>query len=435
MFKAIARIARTPDLRRKILFTLSLIAVYRLGAFVPSPGVDYAAVQTCLAAGSTSGGLYSFVNMFSGGALLQVSVFALGIMPYITASIIVQLLRVVIPRFEQLHQEGPQGQATLTQYTRYLTIALAVLQGTTMASLARTGALLNCQLPLLRDDSIASVLLVVLVLVTGCVIVMWLGERITEHGVGNGISLLIFASIAASFPSGIAQVFQTQGWRVFAIVMLVGLLTMLAIVFVEESQRRIPVQYAKRQIGTRTVGGSSTFIPIKVNMANVIPVIFASSVLMLPGILIQFNTPQDGSAPPAWVSFLSTYFQGGDHPVYMALYLLMIIGFTYFYVSITFNPQEISDNMKRYGGFIPGVRAGRPTERYLQYVISRITLPGALYLGIVAMIPLIAFVLIGANQNFPFGGTSILIMVGVGLQTVKQISAQMEQRHYEGLLR
>lgn len=217
--------------------------------------------------------------------------------------------------------------------------------------------------------------------------------------------------------------------------MLIGLLTMLAIVFVEESQRRIPVQYAKRQIGSRTVGGSSTFIPIKVNMANVIPVIFASSVLMLPGILIQFNTPQDGTAPAPWIAWLSRYFGNGDHPVYMAVYFLMIIGFTYFYVSITFNPQEISDNMKRYGGFIPGVRAGRPTERYLQYVISRITLAGALYLGIVAMIPLIAFVVIGASQNFPFGGTSILIMVGVGLQTVKQVNAQMEQRHYEGLLR
>ena len=234
---------------------------------------------------------------------------------------------------------------------------------------------------------------------------------------------------------GLGQVVQTQGWRVFAIVMGIGLLTMLAIVFVEESQRRIPVQYAKRQIGSRTVGGSSTYIPVKVNMANVIPVIFASSVLMLPSILIQFNTPQDGSAPAPWITWLSRYFGPGDHPVYMALYFLLIIGFTYFYVSITFNPVEISDNMKRYGGFIPGVRAGRPTERYLQYVISRITLVGALYLGIVAMIPLIAFAVIGTSQNFPLGGTSILIMVGVGLQTVKQVSAQMEQRHYEGLLR
>ena len=435
MLKAIARIVRTPDLLRKIAFTLALIAVYRMGAFVPAPGVDYPAVQQCLAAGNAQGGLYSFVNMFSGGALLQVSVFALGIMPYITASIIVQLLRVVIPRFEQLHQEGPQGQATLTQYTRYLTLALALLQATTMASLARTGALLGCSLPLLRDGSILTVLLVVIALTTGCLIVMWFGERITENGVGNSMSLLIFTSIAAGFPAGLGQVVQTQGWRIFAIVMGIGLLTMLAIVFVEESQRRIPVQYAKRQIGSRTVGGSSTYIPVKVNMANVIPVIFASSVLMLPSILIQFNTPQDGSAPAPWITWLSRYFGPGDHPVYMALYFLLIIGFTYFYVSITFNPVEISDNMKRYGGFIPGVRAGRPTERYLQYVISRITLVGALYLGIVAMIPLIAFAVIGTSQNFPLGGTSILIMVGVGLQTVKQVSAQMEQRHYEGLLR
>ena len=397
MLKAIARIVRTPDLLRKIAFTLALIAVYRMGAFVPAPGVDYPAVQQCLAAGNAQGGLYSFVNMFSGGALLQVSVFALGIMPYITASIIVQLLRVVIPRFEQLHQEGPQGQATLTQYTRYLTLALALLQATTMASLARTGALLGCSLPLLRDGSILTVLLVVIALTTGCLIVMWFGERITENGVGNGMSLLIFTSIAAGFPAGLGQVVQTQGWRVFAIVMGIG--------------------------------------PVKVNMANVIPVIFASSVLMLPSILIQFNTPQDGSAPAPWITWLSRYFGPGDHPVYMALYFLLIIGFTYFYVSITFNPVEISDNMKRYGGFIPGVRAGRPTERYLQYVISRITLVGALYLGIVAMIPLIAFAVIGTSQNFPLGGTSILIMVGVGLQTVKQVSAQMEQRHYEGLLR
>ena len=435
MFKAMARIFRTPDLQRKIWFTLGIIAVYRLGVFIPSPGVDYGAVQMCLAQGSASGGLYSFVNMFSGGALLQVSIFALGIMPYITASIIVQLLRVVIPRFEQLQQEGPQGQAKLTQYTRYLTLGLALLQATTMASLARTGALLNCSLPLVRDDSILTVLLIVLVLTTGTVVVMWMGEQITERGVGNGMSLMIFTSIAAGFPAGIGQVWQTQGPRTFIIVLAIGLLTMLAIVFVEESQRRVPVQYAKRQIGSRTVGGSSTYIPIKVNMASVIPVIFASSILMLPGILIQFNTPQDGSVPPGWVSWLSQYFGSGDHPVYMALYFLFIIGFTYFYVSITFNPKEVSDNMKRYGGFIPGVRAGRPTERYLEYVISRITFPGALYLGVIAMIPLIAFVLIDVSQNFPFGGTSILIMVGVGLQTIKQLNAQMEQRHYEGLLR
>ncbi|MEW1979449.1 preprotein translocase subunit SecY [Citricoccus sp. NPDC079358] len=435
MFSAIARVFRTPDLRRKIWFTLGIVVIYRLGAFVPAPGVDYGTVQVCLDQGNTTGGLYSFVNMFSGGAMLQVSVFALGIMPYITAAIIVQLLRVVIPRFEELQKEGAQGQSKLTQYTRYLTVALALLNATTIVSLARTGALLGCNLPIVPDDSLPVILLMIATLTSGTVLIMWLGELITERGVGNGMSLLIFLSIAAGFPAGLGQIWSTQGWRVFGIVMIVGLLTIMAVVFVEESQRRIPVQYAKRQIGRRTVGGTSTYIPIKVNMAGVIPVIFASSIMMLPGILIQFNTPQDGTTPPQWVIFLSEYFGTGSHPVYMILFFLLTIGFTYFYVTITFNPVEISDNMKKYGGFIPGVRAGRPTEKYLEYVISRITFPGALYLGVLAMIPMIAFVLINADQNFPFGGISILIMVGVALQTIKQINAQMEQHNYEGLLR
>ncbi|XKH56980.1 preprotein translocase subunit SecY [Citricoccus nitrophenolicus] len=435
MFSAIARVFRTPDLRRKIWFTLGIVVIYRIGAFVPAPGVDYGTVQVCLDQGNTTGGLYSFVNMFSGGAMLQVSVFALGIMPYITAAIIVQLLRVVIPRFEELQKEGAQGQSKLTQYTRYLTVALALMNATTIVSLARTGALLGCNLPIVPDDSLPVLLLMIATLTSGTVLIMWLGELITERGVGNGMSLLIFLSIAAGFPAGLGQIWSTQGWRVFGIVMIVGLLTIMAVVFVEESQRRVPVQYAKRQIGRRTVGGTSTYIPIKVNMAGVIPVIFASSIMMLPGILIQFNTPQDGTTPPQWVIFLSEYFGTGSHPVYMILFFLLTIGFTYFYVTITFNPVEISDNMKKYGGFIPGVRAGRPTEKYLEYVISRITFPGAMYLGVLAMIPMIAFVLINADQNFPFGGISILIMVGVALQTIKQINAQMEQHNYEGLLR
>ncbi|GAA1680205.1 protein translocase subunit SecY [Citricoccus zhacaiensis] len=435
MFSAIARVFRTPDLRRKIWFTLGIVVIYRLGAFIPAPGVDYGTVQVCLDQGNTTGGLYSFVNMFSGGAMLQVSVFALGIMPYITAAIIVQLLRVVIPRFEELQKEGAQGQSKLTQYTRYLTVALALLNATTIVSLARTGALLGCNLPIVPDDSLPVILLMILTLTSGTILIMWLGELITERGVGNGMSLLIFLSIAAGFPAGLGQIWSTQGWRVFGIVLIVGLLTIMAVVFVEESQRRVPVQYAKRQIGRRTVGGTSTYIPIKVNMAGVIPVIFASSIMMLPGILIQFNTPQDGTTPPQWVIFLSEYFGTGSHPVYMILFFLLTIGFTYFYVTITFNPVEISDNMKKYGGFIPGVRAGRPTEKYLEYVISRITFPGAMYLGVLAMIPMIAFVLINADQNFPFGGISILIMVGVALQTIKQINAQMEQHNYEGLLR
>ena len=435
MLSAFGRAFTTPDLRRKLLFTLSIIVIYRLGTFIPAPGVDYGNVQQCLELGNASGGIYDMVNLFSGGALLQLSIFALGVMPYITASIITQLLRVVIPRFQELHQEGGQGQQKLNQYTRYLTIALALLNATTIISLARSGLLLNCPLPLIPNDSWYMIVLMIMTLTAGTGIIMWLGEQITERGVGNGMSLLIFTSIAASFPSALGSIITTQGWGVFAIIAAIGLLVIIAVVFVEQSQRRIPVQYAKRMIGRRTIGGTTTYIPLKINMAGVIPVIFASSLLMLPGLLAQFATPQDGSPAPGWATWIESYLVRGDHPIYMTLYFLMIVGFTYFYASITFNPQEISDNMKRYGGFIPGVRAGRPTERYLQYVISRITLVGALYLGIVAMIPLIAFAVIGTSQNFPLGGTSILIMVGVGLQTVKQVSAQMEQRHYEGLLR
>lgn len=435
MFSTIARVFKTPDLRTKILFTLGVITIYRIGVFIPAAGVDYGNVQMCLAQGDTTGGLYSFVNMFSGGALLQVSIFALGIMPYITAAIITQLLRVVIPAFERLQKEGPEGQARLTQYTRYLTVGLALLNATTIATLARSGALLNCNVSLLTDDGIWTTLLLVLTLAMGAIVIMWMGEQITERGVGNGMSLMIFVSIAAGFPAGLGAIWQTQGWRIFGLVMVIGVLVMMLIVFVEDSQRRIPVQYARRQIGRRTVGSTTTYIPIKVNMAGVIPVIFASSILMLPQILIQFNMPTDGSEPAGWVVWLQQYFGTGTHPLYMIVFFFMTIFFTYFYVTITFNPQDVSDNMKRQGGFIPGVRAGRPTVQYLEYVISRVTFVGALYLGLIAMLPLIAFVLIGADQNFPFGGTSILIMVGVALTTIKQIDAQMEQRHYEGLLR
>lgn len=435
MFSTIARVFKTPDLRTKILFTLGIITIYRIGVFIPAPSVNYGNVQMCLAQGDTTGGLYSFVNMFSGGALLQVSIFALGIMPYITASIITQLLRVVIPAFERLQKEGPEGQARLTQYIRYLTVGLALLNATTIATLARSGALLNCNVSLLNDDGIWATLLLVLTLAMGAIVIMWMGEQITERGVGNGMSLMIFVSIAAGFPAGLGAIWQTQGWRVFGLVMVVGIAVMMLIVFVEDSQRRIPVQYARRQIGRRTVGSTTTYIPIKVNMAGVIPVIFASSILMLPQILIEFNMPTDGSEPAGWIVWLQHYFGSGSHPLYMATFFLMTIFFTYFYVTITFNPQDVSDNMKRQGGFIPGVRAGRPTVQYLEYVISRVTFVGALYLGMIAMLPLIAFVLIGADQNFPFGGTSILIMVGVALTTIKQIDAQMEQRHYEGLLR
>ncbi|WP_146340984.1 preprotein translocase subunit SecY [Nesterenkonia sp. NBAIMH1] len=436
MFSAIARVFQSPDLRTKILFTLGIIVIYRIGAFIPAPGVDYAGVQRCLALGNAEGGLYNFVNMFSGGAMLQLSVFALGVMPYITAAIIVQLLRVVIPRFESLQREGAQGQAKLTQYTRYLTLALALMNATVLVTMARTGSLLGCEGEwIMPDQSMFIILLMILTLVTGVALIMWLGEQITERGVGNGMSILIFVAIAAGFPGSMQEIWAVQGWRVFTVVCVIGLLLVAAIVFVEQSQRRVPVQYAKKQMGRRTVGGSSTYIPIKVNMAGVIPVIFSSSVLMLPSVWMQFNQPAAGEDVGPVYELVAQYFGSGDHPLYMAAFFLATVGFTYFYVSITFNPNEVAENMRKYGGFIPGVRAGKATESYLAYVISRITFPGALYLGFIALIPLIAFVLIGADQNFPFGGTSILIMVGVGLNTVKQINAQLEQHNYEGLLR
>ncbi len=446
MFRAVARIFRTPDLRRKIGFTLLIIALFRLGSFIPAPFVDFQNVQTCLAANSNTSGLYELVNLFSGGALLQLSIFALGIMPYITASIIVQLLRVVIPHFETLYKEGQTGQSKLTQYTRYLTIGLGILQSTTLITVARSGALFgtsantpSCS-ALISDDSWYAILLMVITMTAGTGIIMWMGEMVTERGIGNGMSILIFTSIAARFPSALSSIWQSKGFGIFAITVLVGIVIMGLVVFVEQSQRRIPVQYAKRMVGRRTYGGNNTYIPIKVNMAGVVPVIFASSLLYLPALIAQFNQPKAGATgkaaqPAPWVQWITDNLTKGDSGLYMLLYFLLIVGFTYFYVAITFNPEEVADNMKKYGGFIPGIRAGRPTAEYLDYVLTRITLPGSLYLGLIALIPLLALGAVGASQNFPFGGTSILIIVGVGLETVKQIDSQLQQRHYEGLLR
>jgi preprotein translocase subunit SecY len=440
LFSAIARIFRTPDLRKKIGFTLVVIAVYRLGSHIPTPFVDFGNVQACLAANQDASGLYQLVNLFSGGALLQLSIFALGIMPYITASIIVQLLRVVIPHFDTLYKEGASGQGTLTQYTRYLTIALGILQSTTLITVARSGALFGtsgspeCS-QLLTNDAWYAIMLMVITMTAGTGVIMWMGEMVTERGIGNGMSILIFTSIAAQFPNSLLAIAQQKGIDILLIVLAIGLLIVAAVVFVEQSQRRVPVQYAKRMVGKRTYGGNNTYIPIKVNMAGVIPIIFASSLLYLPALIAQFNQPAAGQQPAAWVVWITNYLTKGDHPLYMLMYFLLIVGFTYFYVAITFNPEEVADNMKKYGGFIPGIRAGRPTAEYLDFVLTRVTLPGSIYLGLIALIPLIAFVAIGANQNFPFGGASILIIVGVGLETVKQIDSQLQQRHYEGLLR
>ncbi|GGK81817.1 preprotein translocase subunit SecY [Ornithinimicrobium pekingense] len=441
MLSAFVRAFKTPDLRRKILFTLGIMAIYRLGTHVPSPGIDYGLVQQCQQFATQAGSVLGMANLFSGGAMMQLSVFALGIMPYITAAIIVQLLTVVIPRFEELKKEGQAGQTKMTQYTRYLTIGLAVLQASTLVVIAREPARLfggTCT-TIMPDDGVGTLVLMVLTMTAGTGLIMWLGELITEKGIGNGMSLLIFVSIAATFPSSLSVIYQ-QSVTTFVIVMLLGLAIMTAVVYVEQSSRRIPVQYAKRMVGRRQYGGTSTYIPLKLNMANVIPIIFASSILMLPQLIANFNRPVDPTQQPeGWVTFIDRYLSmgmsgQGTHWVYMLLYTAMIIFFTFFYVSVTFNPTEVADNMKRYGGFIPGIRAGRPTAEYLEYVINRITTPGALYLAVLSLIPLIAFNMLQVT-DFPLGGASILIIVGVGLQTVKQIESQLQQHDYEGFLR
>ena len=431
MLGAFVRAFRTPDLRRKLLFTIGIMVVFRFGSFLPTPGVSYPNVQSCVAQ-TKANDLLGIVNLFSGGALLQLSVFSLGIMPYITASIIIQLLRVVIPKFEELHKEGQSGTTKLTQYTRYLTIGLAILQSTTIIALARSGNLFQgCSVSVIPDSSWMVLTIMVITMTAGTGLIMWLGELITERGVGNGMSLLIFTSIAARFPSNMWSIAGGDGGvGKFIAVLIIIVIVIGLVVFVEQSQRRIPVQYAKRMVGRRMYGGSSTYIPIKINMSGVIPIIFASSLLAVPGLIAQFGNPQQ-----AWVQWISRYLASQSSTLHITLYALLIIFFCYFYTAITFNPDEVADNMKRYGGFIPGIRAGRPTAEYLDYVITRITAPGSLYLAFVALVPTIAFVVLKVGTNIPFGGSSILIIVGVGLETVKQIQSQLEQRHYEGFLR
>jgi preprotein translocase subunit SecY len=431
---AFANAFRTPDLRKKIFFTLAILAVFRLGSIIPTPNVNVKQVNFCLKQATTGDqqGLYSLINLFSGGALLQLAIFALGIMPYITASIILQLLTVVIPRLEALKKEGQSGQAKITQYTRYLTLVLAVLNSTAFVTVAVNDRLFTGCPGLVYSKNIFPVIVMILTMTAGTSVIMWLGELITDRGIGNGMSLLIFTSIAAGFPTSLWQIKIERGYGLFFFVVGIGLVIVAFVVFVEQAQRRIPVQYAKRMIGRRMYGGSSTYIPLKVNQAGVIPVIFASSLLYLPALAVNLT---DRNNPPAWATWVQTYLVKGDHPLYMLLYFGLIVFFTYFYVAITFNPTEVSDNMKKYGGFIPGIRAGRPTAEYLDYVLSRITAVGALYLGMIALIPLIALSLFNANSNFPFGGTAILIIVGVGLETVKQIESQLQQRNYEGFLR
>jgi preprotein translocase subunit SecY len=433
MLKAFLNALKIPDLRGKLVFTLLLIVLYRVGSWLPVPFVDVQALEGVRSTNGGGSGIVSVINLFSGGALTAMAVFALGIMPYITASIIMQLLAVVIPKLEELQQEGEQGRRKITQYTRYITIVLAVLQSTGLTTLAGNGTLFGVDV--LTNDGFGGTMLIVLSLTAGTAMIMWLGELITQRGVGNGMSLLIYVSIISQFPSQFALV-KTQGdgtftafgggWGLIGVVFIVGILITVAVVFMEEGQRRVPVQYARRQVGRRSYGGQSTYIPLKVNQSGVIPVIFASSMMYLP-ILAGSVT---GWEP--LVSFNTTYLDGVSW-VYIAIFAALTIFFSYFYTAIAFNPVEVADNMKRYGGFVPGIRPGTQTAEYLERVLSRITLPGALYLTVVAIIPFVALAVFDI-QAFPLGGVGLLIMVGVALQTMQQIESQLMQRNYEGFL-
>jgi preprotein translocase subunit SecY len=419
----IANAFTVPEIRRKLLFTAAILLLYRLGAYIPSPGVDSATVQE-IEDNFSGANILGFLNLFSGGSLSRLSLFALGIMPYITASIILQLLTVVVPSLERLQKEGEVGQQKITQYTRYLTVGLSFGQAIGYVFLFRSFQN-QAGTSVVGELTAAKVFLIVTCLTAGCTLLMWMGELITQRGIGNGISLMIFASIVAGLPSGI-QAWWTNPDQVFVVMMpFVALAVIVAIVFVQEGQRRIPVQYAKRVVGRRMTSGGSTYLPLRVNMAGVIPVIFAASIMAFPPTIGQLlNTP-------AALDFAAFFNPNGW--AYVAGEVFFIIIFTYFYTAVTFNPVDQADNLKKYGGFVPGVRPGRPTAEYLDRILSRLTFPGALYLGAVAALPTILF-----NQtsaNFFFGGTSILIVVGVALDTVKQLEAQLMMRNYEGFLR
>src|SRR5947209_5983898 len=416
MFGWLANAWRVPELRRRVLFTAGVLAVYRFGSWIPAPGVDQAALQSLF----SGGGILSLLNLFSGSALSRFSLFALGIMPYVTASIIIQLLTVVIPTLERLQKEGEAGYAKITQYTRYLTVALALAQSTGYAFLfKRQGALPNL--------NAGKIVIIVLTLTAGCTLLMWLGELITKRGVGNGISLLIFASILAYAPTGISA-WVNGGTTERLFFPLVAVAVVVAVVFVQEGQRRIPVQYARRQLGNRQTTGGSTYMPLRVNMAGVIPVIFAAALLALPQTVAGFV--------PRWSNWVNANFQYTSW-YYLATEAVLIIVFTYFYTSVQFNPVDQADNLRKYGGYIPGIRPGPPTAAYLDRVLQRLTLPGSLFLATVAVAPSIFIHYFGFSQATAraLGGTSVLIVVGVALDTMRQMESQMMMRHYEGFLR
>ena len=409
------------EIRKKLAFTALVLALYRVGSYIPVPGIDIDAVEASNQFEGDS--ILGLLNTFSGGGLSRIALFALGIMPYITASIILQLLTVVVPSLEKLSKEGEVGQQRITQNTRYLTVGLAFAQSIGYVFLFKSSQ--NGGAPIIPQFDVPHVFLIVLCLTAGCVLLMWMGELITQRGIGNGISLLIFASIIAGLPQGV-QAWFTSSDQVFKVMMpFIALAVIASIVFIQEGQRRIPVQYAKRVIGRRMSAGGQTYLPLRVNMAGVIPVIFAASIMAFPPTIGQLiNTPGARS--------VANFFNPQDAP-YLIGESIMIIVFTYFYTAVTFNPVDQAENLKKYGGFIPGVRPGRPTAEFLDRILARLTFPGALYLAAVAALPTI--LIAQTSANFFFGGTSLLIVVGVALDTMKQLEAQLMMRNYEGFLK
>lgn len=434
MIGAFQNIGKIPELKRRVLMTFLLLAVYRVGAFIPTPGIDTGLLEEFFKA-QGGGSVFGMIDMFTGGALRRFSIFALGIMPYISASIILQLLTVVVPHLERLSKEGEAGRKKITQYTRYGTVLLSMIQGfgisIGLAKMQMGGAFV---VP--PGSGIGFHLLTMITLTAGTAFLMWLGEQITERGVGNGISLIIFTGIVADLPGAVSKVFAMMSVgeiNLFKVLVLVAMavLVVAAIIFVERGQRRVPVQYAKRVVGRRMYGGQSTHLPLRVNTSGVIPPIFASSVLMFPLTIAQFMTPDFKEAHPLIQELLD--MMSPTHLVYNLLYVALIIFFCYFYTAVTFNPVDVADNMRRYGGYIPGIRPGKPTAEFIDRVLTRITFGGALYLSAVCVLP--QFLIAEFNVPFYFGGTGLLIVVGVALDTVAQIEAHMLTRHYEGFLK